>query len=164
MAYTHARSEALAEANLARQGFATYLPLCRRRISHARRTTEASEPLFPRYLFVGFDPATAQWRSILSTVGVIRLITDGATPVPVADEIVEAIRSRSDAEGFVTVAGHADLLRRGDQVSIAAGPLAQVDGIFLETNPKGRVMMLVSLMNRQIKVMVPTTCIDPGRS
>ena len=67
---TQVNSENKAAANLLRQGYEVYLPRYWKRRRHARRVETVPVPLFPRYLFVGFDPMTARWRSIQSTFGV----------------------------------------------------------------------------------------------
>ena len=71
--YTHPREEALAQENLARQGFETYWPRYRKRSSHARQVQEVAASLFPRYLFAAFDMSETGWRTIRSTRGVVDL-------------------------------------------------------------------------------------------
>ena len=87
-------AELKAAAHLNRQGFATYLPRYVKRRRHARRVEHVPVPLFPRYLFVGIDMTTQRWRSIVSTVGVSRLICSGEAPQAVPDQIVASLRAR----------------------------------------------------------------------
>jgi hypothetical protein len=54
---TQPQSESRAELNLRRQGFTTYLPRYMRTRRHSRKVEMVARPLFPRYLFVGFDLA-----------------------------------------------------------------------------------------------------------
>ena len=60
-----------------RQGYETYLPRYLKRRRHARKVDFAAKPLFPRYMFVAIDMATQRWRSVQSTIGVSRLVTNG---------------------------------------------------------------------------------------
>ena len=103
VAHTHPHAEAKATAHLNRQGFEIYFPRYLKRRRHARRIETVAAPLFPRYLFVAIDLNIHRWRSICSTVGVSRLVSNGDDPTPVPMGIVEALRNREDAGGFIKV-------------------------------------------------------------
>ena len=74
---TQVNGEAKAAENLRRQGYEAYLPRYLKRRRHARKVDFTAKPLFPRYMFVAIDMATQRWRSIQSTFGVSRLVTNG---------------------------------------------------------------------------------------
>src|SRR6201996_4682757 len=97
---THVNSEAKAEQNLLRQGYDIYLPRYLKRRRHARKVDFTAKPLFPRYMFVAIDMATQRWRSVQSTAGVSRLVTNGDEPAAVPDGVVSALKARQDAKGF----------------------------------------------------------------
>src|SRR3954468_9168362 len=92
--HTHPRAEAKALLNLDRQGFSCYLPRYLKRRRHARRLDWVAAPLFPRYLFIGMDLATARWRAIRSTIGIAGLVCHGDQPTPVPFGIVEGLKAR----------------------------------------------------------------------
>ena len=98
---TQINGEARAEANLIRQGFAVYVPRYRSKRRHARKTETVFRPLFPRYIFVGLDLSRDLWRSVKSTYGVYGLVTAGDKPSEVPSEIIDGIRAREGADGFV---------------------------------------------------------------
>src|ERR1700743_1219444 len=98
---TQPNSEAKATQNLIRQGYEVYLPRYLKRRQHARKVDFAAKPLFPRYLFVAVDMATQRWRSIHSTFGVARLVTNGDAPAMVPTGVIGAIKAREDGEGFI---------------------------------------------------------------
>ncbi len=154
VAHTHPRAEARARAHLLRQGFGVYLPQFLKRRRHARRVEEVAAPLFPRYLFVRFDPAKARWRAIRSTVGVQALVCHGETPAPVPEGIVEAIRAREDERGFVRLGALAQL-RPGQKVRIAAGALADQIGLLERLDDRERVSVLLDLLGRRVRVRLP---------
>src|SRR5258708_11637802 len=83
VAQTHPHAEVKASLHLRRQGFEIYLPRYLRSRRHARRVETVAAPLFPGYLFVAIDMATQRWLSIQSTIGVARLVRDGARPAAV---------------------------------------------------------------------------------
>ena len=87
VAQTGPQAEAQADRHLRRQGFSVYLPRYLRLRRHARRQEWVPRPLFPRYLFVGIDPARSRWRSIRSTFGISHLVCAGDRPLPVPSEI-----------------------------------------------------------------------------
>ena len=99
---THARGEAKASLNLARQGFATYLPRYLKRRRHARRVEMVPAPLFPRYLFVAIDIAVQRWRSIQSTFGVAQLVCNGELPSAVSAEVVDELSKARRRQRFHT--------------------------------------------------------------
>ena len=93
---TQVNGEAKAAENLRRQGYEIYLPRYLKRRRHARKVDFTAKPLFPRYMFVAIDMATQRWRSIQSTVGVSRLVTNGDEPAAVPEGVVRALKARED--------------------------------------------------------------------
>ncbi len=148
---THAERRAL--EHLTNQGFEAWLPEFMKRRRHARQTQWVRRPLFPRYLFVHLDLEAERWRSVLGTVGIVDLVGGGVRPTPVADQVVETIRARVDDDGLVAI-DHAAQLTPGDQVKVADGPFAYLEGVFLDLADRERVAILLSLMGREVKVTV----------
>lgn len=149
-------AEAKASQHLARQGYRVYLPRWRKRRSHARRIEWIAAPLFPRYLFVGFDIEHTRWRAIYSTVGVSHLISVGGLPAPVPDGIVEAIRSREVENGLIEIVPN---FRKGEPVVIGEGPFLDQIGLFESSDDAARVTVLLGLLGREIKVKIPAYAI-----
>lgn len=152
--HTQPNGEARAVENLARQGFAPFLPLYRRRIRHARRTSVVARPLFPRYLFVSFDPLDTRWRAINGTFGVAHLLVRGELPLTVPAGVVEAIRARVDDDGFVRL-NPAPRFVQGQRVQITEGAFAQSTGLFQHMTDGERVVLLLDLLGRQVRVSLP---------
>lgn len=157
--YTQAGAEAKAVANLRRQGFDTYLPCYLRIRSHARRQEQVAAPLFPRYLFVRWNLANGRWRSINGTLGVSRLICAGEKPVTIAPEVVESIRHREDADGFVALDDHG--LTTGQPLRITEGPFAEYIGFFRKMADSQRVQLLLDLLGRQTRLILPRSSVAP---
>jgi transcriptional antiterminator RfaH len=151
---TRPRDESTALCHLTRQGFEGYLPRflkCRR---HARKMDVTPVPLFPGYLFVALDLAAVRWRSIHGTVGVSRLVCHGDNPAPVPEGIVEDIQGREDPAGWV-VLSPSTTLRQGQAVEILNGPLAELRGFFEGLDSKERIVVLLSLLGREVRARVP---------
>ncbi|MBT6511012.1 MAG: transcriptional activator RfaH [Rhodospirillaceae bacterium] len=149
---TKSQAESRAAQHLANQDFEAWLPEFLKKRRHARRTETVRRPLFPRYLFVRIDLDAEQWRSVLGTVGVISLV-GGDPPAPVADTVIEAIKARCDAQGLLRIDPGLGL-SEGQGVRIAEGPLADLEGVFLEIDDQSRVAILLSLMGRRVRVQV----------
>lgn len=158
VAHTHAQSERKAAFNLQQQGFSVYLPVHLKLRRHARRRDWIAAPLFPRYLFVAFDPENEQWRSVRSTIGVACLICNGDHPIAVPQRVVDEIRAREDANGYVVV-NRLLGLRSGQRVRVLTGAFADQVGIFQAETDRDRVHVLLELLGRLVKVEVPLDAI-----
>ncbi len=154
VAYTQPRGESVADRHLQNQGFAVYLPRYLKRRRHARRTDWVAAPLFPRYLFVGIDPARSRWRSIISTIGVAGLVWQGEEPAAVPADVLRAIRERENTDGYVGIS-NSPKFRPGDAIRIAEGALAGLTGIFECARDEQRVMVLLDLLGRKARVETP---------
>lgn len=143
--HTQARAEEKALRNLSNQGFESYLPMTTRRRRHARRVEVVRTPLFPRYLFVAFDPDECQWRSINGTLGVCYLISNGSSPVPLPEGFVPALTEWEERP-----AGFAP----GEELRIGHGRFADLTGRFESMTDDGRVVVLLKLLGRDVRTTV----------
>ena len=149
---THARAEAKAALNLERQGFPIYLPRYLKRRRHARRVEIVAAPLFPRYLFVAIDIASQRWRSIQSTFGVAQLVCNGDDPSAVSAAIVDELRQREDAKGFVQLTRRG--FAKGEKVRVVEGVFSACLGLFEGMTDNERVTVLLDLLGRKVRVMM----------
>ena len=159
VAQTHLHAEVKASQHLRRQGFEVYLPRYLRQRRHARRVDSVAAPLFPRYLFVSIDLTTQRWYSIQSTIGVARLIRHGDMPAAVPEAIVEGLKCREDAEGFV------QLERRprfapGEKIRVSDGAFCDCLGLYEAISGKDRSAILLELLGRKVRVMLEDELID----
>lgn len=155
--HTQPRAEEKAMRHLVNQGFTVYLPRYRRRIRHARQTTQQLRPLFPSYLFVRLDPQRGRWRSINGTVGVHCILTDGEIPRYLDDRIIADIMGREDDTGAVKM--RTPRYRSGQAVRVTDGPLGELDGVFEETRDESRVVILISLLGRKVRMQLPADAV-----
>jgi transcriptional antiterminator RfaH len=155
---TQVNAEAKAARNLVQQGFEIYLPRYLKRRSHARKVETVPAPLFPRYLFVRIDMDAQRWRSIQSTFGVSRLITNGPDPAPLAREVLHVLRAREDEGGFV-VMNHRAAFAMGEKVRILAGAFSDVVGLFDGLGDRERVAILLDLLGQKVRVSIDVNMI-----
>jgi transcriptional antiterminator RfaH len=150
---TQINAEAKAARNLLRQGFEIYLPRYLKRRSHARKIEKVGAPLFPRYMFVKIDIAAQRWRSVQSTYGVSHLVLNGLEPAPVAVAVIESLKAREDASGFVKLDQRPNFAI-GEKVRVLAGVFAQNLGLFDGMADRDRVAILLDLLGRKVRVSI----------
>jgi transcriptional antiterminator RfaH len=158
VAHCRANAEIRAEAHLKRQGFDVYLPKYKKTRRHARHVDTVIRPLFPCYLFIGFDEQSTSWRPIRSTVGVSHLIAAGERPLVAPSWVVDQLRQREDDSGFVTGANE-NTFTKGDRVDITSGPFFEYVGVFDGLSDQQRVTIFLDIMGRQVKARIPREAI-----
>jgi transcriptional antiterminator RfaH len=158
LVHTLPNNEKRADINLRRQGFGTYLPCYQRQRRHARRTDLVVRPLFPRYLFVQLDLARDPWRSVLSTFGVSALVCACEKPAAVSHYVIDEIRAREGKDGFV-VLGLPAGLKPGSSVRLVDGLFADYQAVLERIADARRVSVLLSLLGRQVRVVVPAASV-----
>lgn len=144
-------SHSIAERNLGRQGFRTFLPLQEKTKDVRGKFVTRLQPLFPGYLFVAFDIAKGGWRKVNSTFGVTRLVSLGKEPTAVPLDLVSQLMLRCDREGKLIPP---KLLSSGDKVVLNTGPFADYVATIEDITPDRRIWMLMEIMGRQTRVAV----------
>ena len=155
VAQTKPNGGAIAERHLARQGFRVFAPVEERTCRHARRFYTSMRPLFPGYIFVSFDPATARWRAINGTQGVLKLVSfrrDEPAQVPLA--LISGMMMRCDSKGRLLPP---QILNPGDLVRVTGGPFADFIGTVESVAPDRRIWVLFELMQRTTRVALPSS-------
>jgi len=140
--------EVLADEQLRRQGFLTFLPKQLKTVRHARKVRVALGAYFPGYLFVEIDLARDRWRSVNGTLGVSRMVGPEERPTPAPRGVVEALIAASDARGVIT----GPPLQAGQQVRIVAGAFADQLATIERLDDAGRVRVLLDIINRRVAV------------
>jgi len=141
----------IAEKNLMRQGFKTFLPLEDETRRRNGKFVNAMRPLFPGYIFVALDEKRGLWRSVNSTHGVTRLVSFGKEPTPVPLELVSQIMLRCDNNGKVLPP---EALKPGDPVALNSGPFADFAAEVEKIMPDQRVWVLIEIMGGKTRVAV----------
>ena len=158
--HTKARDEKLAEENLKRQGFATFLPQVKAQKRRRGRWTESIEPLFPGYLFIHLDLMQQDSSTIRSTRGALGLVRFGGYPATVPPGLVEQLRTATASEEGVVRREH--LFHPGDRVEILTGPFAGLPARILAETGKERVALLLDLLGRANKVVISRHQLAPA--
>lgn len=149
VAQTKPQQERWAAENAARQGYEWYLPMTR-----VRRTNNIYkiQCLFPRYLFVKTKGA---WRSLLGTFGVTSLVMTGEKPSELAESVIERLRARQGADGFITLPNALEpRFKANDAVRVNGGPMSGYTGIVTGMAGEARVKVLLDFLGRKTPVLI----------
>ena len=158
---THVRKEQVALDNLHRQDFSTYCPRVLRTVRRGRSASSVCGPMFPSYIFVQIDFEAQRWRPILSTLGVRSVVRIGDRPGTVPAGFVEALRSR-EIDGSVAI--QREPLHCGQRVRVEGGALQGLIGTIIEMDEKERIVVLMELLNQQVRVKVDRAQVAAARA
>ncbi len=154
LVHTKPRQEDVALANLERQGYECYLPQMRIERVRRRKAEVATEPIFPRYLFIRLDSSDQgkSWSPIRSTLGVSQLVHFGARAAKVDDSLVDLLRQRERALPTEP------MFHNGDSVVIADGPFAGIEAIYQTADAERRAFILLEILAKPVSMHI-----DAGR-
>jgi transcriptional antiterminator RfaH len=149
--YTKARSENLAEVSLRQRGIVTFYP--KLALPESAKRNRQLVPLFPNYLFVSLDLSSNEPGFVTWCPGVKRLLNFDGVPATIDNSAVSFLMDQATPDATINACSN---LRPGQEVTIERGPLQGLIGI-IETPPnaRGRVKVLLLLLNRPTKVDVP---------
>ena len=150
--FTKLRQEAVAQENLTRQGYCTYLPRHRVWQHQAGQWRSSLEPLFPRYLLIQSAHGNHSLAPVRSTVGVSRLVCFGVVPAVLQAATVQALRNLEDAQ-INALPRDDSPFRVGQEVQVLQGPLKGLVGLVASVS-RTRVEVLTHLLGRDVTVCV----------
>lgn len=158
--WTRSHCEELVHGQLLAAGFEAFLPRMSvwSRRAGVRRLTRL--PMFPGYLFLRHPMDKSSYlrvRRARGLVGILGERWDRLAAVP--DHEVEALRALSDSS--LPAQPH-PYVREGQRVRIVRGPLAEVEGILVRSDPaRGFLVLSVDLLRRSVAVQIDSTAVVP---
>ena len=149
--HTKSRNEKHVAVILEQRGLQVFLPEYTRK--NAKGQTKKTA-FFPGYLFVSLDldsVASSLWQWV---PGLRYIVAHGDQPVPIPDEVIKLIAHNVMEAELLASSPHLQF-KPGDMVRIKDGPFEDMLAIFEgPTKPTERVRVLISTMNRAIRVRV----------
>lgn len=161
LVYTKARSESLADENLTRQEYQTYLPLFKKTRIRNTQARTIIEPLFPRYLFIELCTETDNWSPIRSTIGVSNIVNFGFAPAKVPNSLIHILKLNENIEGLHEFTENK--LKKGQVIEIVSGPMMGYSGIFDSYSTKNRVNILLDLLGKETSVKIPSIHVESNK-
>jgi transcription antitermination factor NusG len=129
---------------LADRGLEAFLPVLPRVRQWHDRETVVEFPLFPSYVFVRCT--SIELTTVLTVPGLVTLVRFDGRPVVIPDweiENIQRLLASFARSGEAPKA--ADMLERGEVVTVTAGPMAGVTGTVLERRRGGRIALVVGV-------------------
>jgi transcription antitermination factor NusG len=148
-AYTAPRHEKVVQAQLAAKQIQSFLPLytaVRRWKNGVRR--EIEHPLFPGYVFAFLD--ANERLPVMQTAGVVYLVGNGTSPLPVDDQEMHALRVGTE---HALLSPHSSV-SAGDTVCITSGPFKGVRGRVQESAGHLKFVVTIQLIQRSFAIDV----------
>ena len=153
------RYEHRASRDLSVKGFPTYLPLLRETRQWTDRKKIIATPAFSGYVFVRHDASLRSRVKVLETTGVVRMLGDNHTPVPVADQEIESLRRILDSNLPCTKCEYPAI---GAMVQVKSGALAGVRGRLIRISNSLRLVLSVSTVSQAVSVEVNLADVEPA--
>ncbi len=157
--WTRSNFEQLVHDQLAAKGFDVFLPTINAWARRGGARLLSRVPLFQGYLFVHHAMDKASYLEVTKTKGLVRLLGerwDRLEVVPDGD--IEAIQRILQTRLPILPYPY---LREGQRVRITRGPMADVEGILVRSNPnKGLLVISIDLLRRSVAVQVDCTLVE----
>lgn len=157
--WTHSNYEQLVHDQLAAKGFDVFLPTIDAWGRRGGVRLLGRVPLFRGYLFVHHAMDKAGYLEVKKTKGLVRLLGErwdrlDVVPDSEVEAIQKVLRTRLPVFPY-------PYLREGQRVRITRGPLVDVEGVLVRSNPtKGFLVISVDLLQRSIAVQVDCTLVE----
>jgi transcription antitermination factor NusG len=120
-----------------------------------RQRIRMSVPLFPGYLFA--RSGDLDYRKVLQCPGVVRLVGNQCGPLPVADSVIELLRT-SVAEKRVEPYRE---LAVGERVRVKSGLMRGVEGVLVRKDNAWRFVLTIESISQHVAIKVEAENLEP---
>ena len=162
--HTKPSSEAVAQANLQRQGYEVYLPRVAQPARRRGQWCERVGPLFPRYLFLRLLEGRQALGPVRSSVGVADIVRFGSRFGVVPDSVIRELQARTDPVSGLHRLVKSLRLQHGAPVRITLGPFDGLEGVFEREDGAERAVVLLNFLGRDTAVHVSPQYVAPCRA
>ena len=138
------------------KGYQTFLPASKVRRRWSDRTRLVELPLFPGYLFCFIGRQS--WLSLLTIPSVLGLVGVGKTPLPIDDMEIATLQATVQTGLF---AEPFPFMHVGQLVRLEAGPLAGVEGFYIENRRQHRIVVSVTMLQRSVGIEIDRDWVRP---
>lgn len=142
---------------LVNKGYEVFLPLYSSRRLWSDRVKTLQMPLFPGYVFCRFDQYD-NTTPVVTTPGIIRIISFGRTPAPIEEREIEAVQTVVKSGAAAQPWAH---MPSGTPVRITFGALKDIEGILVNTKTQEQLVISISLLQRSIAVQIDPAYVCP---
>lgn len=150
--YTKPNREKKIANDLSLKAIEYYLPMARSLRQWRDRTRIITAPIFPGYIFVNILQS-AGWLATLSIDGVCYFIKNGNELARVSGNVIDQIRRALNSGHSITISR--EEFKPRQSVTVKRGGLKGLSGEVISHKGKEKVLIRVSLLNRNILVELP---------
>lgn len=143
--------ERVAIHGLGEQGFVSYYPMMATTRSLHGRVFDATEAVFPSYLFLRSEDDPHHWRAVNNTRGVVRLLGN-EQPCALPDREIESLQLREKA-GLLRHPRRRQI-RQGDVVVFKVGSFVGLEGVCQWTR-RERIGVLLNILGGDTVITSP---------
>jgi len=157
--WTRSNFEQLVHDQLVAKGFEVFLPMIDAWSRRGGDRLLTRVPLFRGYLFVHDAMDKGSYLEACKARGLVRVLGERWDRLDVVpDREIEAIQRVLQTRLPIFPFPY---LREGQRVRITSGPMVDVEGILVRSNPnKGLVVISINLLRRSIAVQVDCTLVE----
>lgn len=160
---TKPQRESYAKRNLEFRQLKVFLPrVIELGYEDASLSKTRASPLFPGYLFVWMHFPLDYYRVIWAP-GVRDIVGLGGGPIPISEDVVQAIRCRCDTSGVVRLLSAP--WTPGDRVEIPTGPFAGLLATVVTVMPRRkRIKLLIDFLAQQTPIEMPLSLLKSSKA
>lgn len=144
--YSKPHQELIAQENLERQGYITYLPMLETRRFLRGKHQYVVNPMFPRYLFLWLSDETDNWGPIRFTRGVMKLVRFSGNPAKVPSDLIDFLKENEKYQ--IEREREKTELKPGMNVRVLKGIMSGYEGVVQERVGKKRVTVLLEIVGK----------------
>ena len=148
---TRSNFEKRVASELTYKGLETYCPVLEEAHQWTDRKKVVERPVFPGYVFVRLFDSAAERYSVVTSSGVVRILSTGKDLSPVPDREIESVRKLLASRLHCVPHPY---LREGAMVRVCRGPLRDLEGILVKVKNQMRLVLSVTLLSRSVAAEV----------
>ena len=153
LAQVKPNSYKLAELNLKRQGFNTFLPKYLTTKIKSQRFKTSNTPLFPGYIFVKLSKISLQLRSLKATRGISGIVSLDGKYKPLPEYVVKELKAHCDKNDIFSLTHN---FKQKDRVQIKMGPFSNFIAQIEALEPNQRALVLIDTVGRRLRTNIST--------
>jgi transcription antitermination factor NusG len=158
--WTRSRQEKSSAAMLGASGIPYFLPLISEERQWSDRKRRVTLPLFPGYLFVQIA-STSEFQLCLRRLpGVVNFVGNQKGPSAISGEEINSVRALISHGAECSPCSY---LKAGDRVRVVRGALAGIEGLFIRSGSRSRMIVSVEIIQRSVSVDVAACDVEPVR-
>ena len=154
--WTRSRHEQVVREQLQQKQVDVFLPTVTKWSRWKDRKKKIDWPLFPGYVFARF--VADERIGILKVDGVVQVISNNGILSPIPEEEIDSIRTLVESE---LAYDPAPLIKEGEMVRVAHGPLKGVIGRLIRKGAHARLVLSVDLIGQAVSVEVDAADVKP---